>query len=514
MLLIYILLKLNNFVITTLGVIYRNFIFTVHKAKTLIPARINYLRWAEEFIKFEDKGYVTKKHKDFVFGKYEQFWERAYHEFWPYFCRTFYDYFAPKPIHISSVWRVSRDDYHNSRSSFYKTVLIWMGFINLNTVLGVKLYGTKSKRRYRKILYRHIYLPKLLLAGILNIYYIFNKEIRIKLNNASLILKTKNRLSVSYFMVSWLIFFLFAVWSFYCTNPAPAIWLITNMAVIMPVLLLWQTFMFFYKTYQLSKYTSQNQRFWKRALTVFWIIECFLFAIVMFLWFISPDNLKYGINHREVIVALNFKPSVFIQTMYSVTLILIITRFLVYTKITNNRLLYYVTAYLLTILLFSVLLNEFYQLVLMLNRASTICCDYEIIDRTYKSAETRKVFNELTESIVYNQMKSLILFLKFWHVLFIIVYIAFNQLQYFNKKSLSFDSFSSIYLNCTYLFLFNLLGIIFFSKYNFYFLVEYPTYYYHTTNKFGFIYIIIQHSLYMLYSMINHIYELVTSLFN
>ena len=77
-----------------------------------------------------------------------------------------------------------------------------MGFINLNTVLGVKLYGTKSKRRYRKILYRHIYLPKLLIAGILNIYYVFNKEIRIKFNNASLQLKKKNIFSTSYFMVS------------------------------------------------------------------------------------------------------------------------------------------------------------------------------------------------------------------------------------------------------------------------------------------------------------------------
>ena len=46
-------------------------------------------------------------------------------------------------------------------------------------------------------------------------------------------------------------------------------YLTTLIVTAMPTYLLLQTFVFFTKTYSIAKYTTQNQRFWKRALMLF-----------------------------------------------------------------------------------------------------------------------------------------------------------------------------------------------------------------------------------------------------
>ena len=63
-------------------------------------------------------------------------------------------------------------------------------------------------------------------------------------------------------------------------------------------------FVFFFKKYQYRLYTSAIQRFWRRSLMVFWIIEGSLFSVFVYLIFNSSqepihmyDNLQIYKTH-------------------------------------------------------------------------------------------------------------------------------------------------------------------------------------------------------------------------
>ena len=81
-------------------------------------------------------------------------------------------------------------------------------------------------------------------------------------------------------------------------NSSWPIYFVTGLIASMPMYILYQTSTFFHKTYQYSKYTTQTQRFWKRASFLFWSIEGFLFAILIYLWLISPEQTSAWFNHR------------------------------------------------------------------------------------------------------------------------------------------------------------------------------------------------------------------------
>lgn len=502
------LLYFKNRCVTLTRIIFRNMTFLAHKMFRLGTSRRYYLLWSFESEKADDPDAQSPR-QFFETRRYEQFWERSYHGFWPYFCRTFYDYFAPKPIHISAVWRVSRDDYQNSRSLFYRSITQLINFFKKAHLSGANIGTVYTKYRYRKMAFRLIFLPKVILT-------VCKATLALAKRNALIWYTKKIKPTTSwtgkntkglYFTAFSIFFIALTIFSLYIFNTVTAVWLITNMAVAMPLALLWQTFTFFYKTYQISKYTTQNQRFWKRALTLFWLIECFLFAIVVFIWFISPDNLKYGINHQEVLFDRLFDPVDFIITTINLSLVLITTRVLLFYKITNNRLLYDLLMLVLIYLLTKTVFTELGQLLNVFMKSSTLSSQKNINTRLAAVSENFSVVSISQEAVVYDQVRFLIIFLKFWHVLFIAVYVVFNTFRGI-ESGLSFDSFSSISLNCNYLFIFNQVSIVFFSKYNFYFLIDSPTYHYFITNKTGYLYYILNDCLFVLKQIPINIWEL------
>ena len=479
------------------GVFFRNFTFTVHKLVRLVTSRKNYLLWSYESEE-SDESAKTDRMDSFELRSYEQFWERSYHGFWPYFCRTFYDYFAPKPIHIASVWRVSRDDYHNGRSFFYRLILSMLYFFKKTELMGFRYNFKYTKFKYRKIAFRWFFLPKIIYLTTSHALIKFKESINAFIHTSIGFCKRKEYFffKKKYLIIYMGIFTVSTLICFYSFNTVAIIWLVTNMAIIMPILLLWQTFIFFYKTYQISKYTTQNQRFWKRSLTLFWLIEGFLFAIVLFIWFISPDNLKYGINHQEVLRHELFDVNTFLITTLNVSAILILVRLALFNKITNNRFVYNITMLVIVILLTSALVIELKQVINLLTKSSILYQNRNKTSDFLSAKETFVIVNSTKESVVSQQLKFLIIFLKFWHVLFIAIYIVFNILRGFNNN-LSYDSLSSIGLNCNYLFFFNLTSIVFFTKYNLYFLINSPSYHYFITNKIGYTYYILNNIFYV-----------------
>lgn len=57
-------------------------------------------------------------------------------------------------------------------------------------------------------------------------------------------------------------------------------------------------FVFLYKRGQYSIFVSSLQRFWKRTLYLFWLIELYLFGTYLFLVLISPNETYYLLDHK------------------------------------------------------------------------------------------------------------------------------------------------------------------------------------------------------------------------
>lgn len=83
-------------------------------------------------------------------------------------------------------------------------------------------------------------------------------------------------------------------------------------------------FVYLYKKSQYGVFTRIIQRFWKRALWLFWLLELFLFGIYLFLAVISPQEVAYMLdNHQLVIDPTTNLKAFFLNTLNALFIILI-----------------------------------------------------------------------------------------------------------------------------------------------------------------------------------------------
>ena len=144
------------------------------------------------------------------------------------------------------------------------------------------------------------------------------------------------------------------------------------------------------------------------------------------------------------------------------------------------RLIKMITHLIVYALLLKILLFEFNQLMGVFFR--TVQYQESFITKQQslsglKYLEYLVLENRNPTDLVENQMKLLVIFLKFWHVLFIFTYFTFISIRLVEYGKLSFDAYSSLYVNVTALFYFNLLLLLFASKKLMYFYLLLPTKY-------------------------------------
>ena len=270
-------------------------------------------------------------------------------------------------------------------------------------------------------------------------------------------------------------------------NPTKITWFITSIIVIMPLFLLWQTFIFFFKTYQISKFTNANQNFWKRALFLFWAIEGFLFSIALFIWFISPTNLKIGIGHNLLTHnQFSLKPQLLESIWIPVFLIIISRIFLLYKKNSKNL----TTIYFLTILpiITKLVWQELHQLISIYTKTRSIEGTYSLEKKIQFLKEIPTIVDYSREDLVINQTTMFVSFLKFWHVTFILVYLVFFIIKFTENKNLSLAVQSSLLYNFNYLLVFNTSYLLYYYRKLLYFVLEIPsTFYYISVEKKNFL---------------------------
>nr|YP_010632214.1 ymf68 [Cryptocaryon irritans]WBP62330.1 ymf68 [Cryptocaryon irritans] len=207
-------------------------------------------------------------------------------------------------------------------------------------------------------------------------------------------------------------------------------------SVSMLFYLLISGFVFFIKKYRTSKYTSAIQRFWRRSLALFWLIEIFLFLIFFYLTLNANNESFYMLDPIQTYKTHLFSWRVFLFKIIPITLIIVLSYFsliiLKWNIFSKNNLFFFF----ITLLLIYVVWVEFYQFFHLVSFYNNFFWIYDYDDHLWflesDSKRTRIVNNYVTICLIA----------KFWHVIFIFIFWIFfllrgNELNMYNYPILS-----------------------------------------------------------------------------
>ena len=200
-------------------------------------------------------------------------------------------------------------------------------------------------------------------------------------------------------------------------------------------------FVFFFKKYQYAKFTSVVQRFWKRSLILFWLIEGGLLFVFIFLTLNSNNYLYNVVDQTQIFKTHLFSWKVFLLKIFPVTFLLLITYlFLLNNKWQplNKNLILLST---ITFLLLYITWIEFYQFYHVMSYYNNLNWGYEAGDKFWM------IKIDLRKTSQTNHLVSLLLILKFWHVLFILSMWIFFVLRSDESERSRYPLISANFLN-------------------------------------------------------------------
>ena len=178
-------------------------------------------------------------------------------------------------------------------------------------------------------------------------------------------------------------------------------------------------FIFFFKKYQYRLYTSIIQRFWRRSLMVFWIIEGTLFSVFVYLIFNSSQEPIHMYDNLQIYKTHLYSWRFFLPKVIISTFIIVLTYILLlslkwntFTK-TNNFIL------VITVLILYVAWLEFYQLFHLMNSYGVSNWVYDLSDHLWN------LELEFKRTRIINHYLTIGLVAKFWHIVFAVVFWVF-----------------------------------------------------------------------------------------
>ena len=136
--------------------------------------------------------------------------------------------------------------------------------------------------------------------------------------------------------------------------------------------LLLSGYVFFFKKYKYSKYTTAMHRYWRRTFSIFWLLEGFLFLVFLYLTMFANQEPFFGYDNIQAFKDLAYPWRIFMQEAVSLIFIIAILRYsLVRLKdMTTAKI--YVTVLTVTALLLVTAWSEFYQFFYTLNHYNSV----------------------------------------------------------------------------------------------------------------------------------------------
>ena len=217
-------------------------------------------------------------------------------------------------------------------------------------------------------------------------------------------------------------------------------------------------------TYLLKKsrygvFTRMIQRFWKRSLYLFWLLEVSLFCIYLFLTIISPQEVAYMLDNQQLFFFYNNDfGSFFSSLLKPLTIILLGNLYLLCHKY-NTYAGPVIAA--LSVFLVNALYDDFVQFFALNQHYSSMVWTHTGVE-TPKNAFARTTHVGVWEVEVaelklrpYMHYLYLLVFLKLWHTLFIVYFfLFFENARLYTDKS-SFNIIAANVQNFYFLMFFN-----------------------------------------------------------
>lgn len=303
-------------------------------------------------------------------------------------------------------------------------------------------------------------------------------------------------------LIVWLLILLLFQYFFYY-NILSHVWLFLIILFLLYILI--STYFHFSKTYNINKYTSQTQRFWKRTFGAFWGLEFTLFFIYMFLTLISPAELPtYGANYKEIITGLNMNRNSDYHIIYLVALIFLNFSFacLIHFRKRDNLQYSYLFFLAINLCYCFIIYYEFlkfyytagwgaYSQKASLKAIQQVFEYDKIVYQAYNTEVGDKLHFKIPNSptTAWNEVMFekqwvrtfrhfiyILIILKFWHIFFIYFYFVLCLLKFLELDNVSFDVLSTNYQNAIYIVWFYLFSYLLIIKQQIYFTVAFIYY--------------------------------------
>nr|YP_004841740.1 Ymf68 [Ichthyophthirius multifiliis]AEL89282.1 Ymf68 [Ichthyophthirius multifiliis] len=244
-------------------------------------------------------------------------------------------------------------------------------------------------------------------------------------------------LLIKYWLLS-IIISLFIIYYFLYIKLLPFNKLIIGwLLLIMLVYWLISGFVYFFKKYQYSKFTTSLQRFWKRTYILFWLIESCIFITFFYLTLNSSSEPFYMYDQIKIYKTHLFSWRLFLIKLIPVVFIILLGYFLQINLKWNTYNKNIIFIILITLILLYILWVEFYQIFHIINFYSNINWIFDSDEYIW----TLDLSNRRTRLL--NNYTSICLFAKFWHLVFIFIFWIFfiirvnevNRIRYFFLSS-------------------------------------------------------------------------------
>lgn len=193
--------------------------------------------------------------------------------------------------------------------------------------------------------------------------------------------------------------------------------------VIMFLYWLVSGFVFFIKKYQYSKFTSVIQRFWKRSYILFWAIESGVFLTFFYFTLNAAEEPVYMYDQIKLFKTHLFSWRLFLLKLIPIISLIVIGYYLLlslkWTTFSKQSLVLVI----LTLLLIYVFWLEFYQFFHIISYFGSLTWIFDT-DEFLWNLEI-----DFKKTRIVNNLVSICLLAKFWHLVFIFVFWVFFLLR-------------------------------------------------------------------------------------
>lgn len=244
-------------------------------------------------------------------------------------------------------------------------------------------------------------------------------------------------------------------------------------------------FTYLTKKNQYGVYTRIIQRFWKRALWLFWLLELFLFVTYLFLAIISPQEVSYMLDNQQLFFnnTVDWK-NYFINLLYVLSLILLTNVLLLNHKFNalNFSILLIIFAFLIKLLW-----DDVFQFYAINNHYNSFFWNHISLDQSTDTLNNASVWEQeivelKTRTIIHYFF--LLIFLKMWHTVFIFFFYTYTQLNSIYLQNNSFNLIAANLQNFYFLMFFNFILKFVFLKTYFNYLGSFVYYWFVLNNNY------------------------------